>query len=233
MEQLPFVKKKFLTYKSFGEATFNDLFTKEQLEGALILQANDFKSCFLKNMGGGKFEMIPLPAIAQLAPLYGMVTDDFNNDGNADVAICGNDFGTEVTNGRYDAMNGLVLLGDGKGNFAAQTILQSGLFIPGDAKALIKLKGAAGNYLLAASQNKGPLKIFSNDPDNSKGNSKIVALRPDDKTILYTLTNGKTRKEEVYFGTSFLSQSSSFIKMNPSIKKAEVINNKGEKRTVQ
>ena len=40
--------------------------------------------------------------------------------------LAGNDFGTEVTNGRYDAMNGLVLSGDGKGNFIAQTILQSG-----------------------------------------------------------------------------------------------------------
>ena len=193
------------------------------------LQVNNFRSCLIKNIGNGKFELSPLPVLAQLAPLYGMVTDDFNSDGNLDVAICGNDFGTEVTNGRYDAMNGLLLLGDGKGNFKSQTILESGLFIPGDAKALIKLKGANGNYLLAASQNRGPLKIF----DTKTPGKKIIPLKPNDKTITITLSNGKTRKEEVYYGSSFLSQSSLFINMNPSVKKIEIANSKGEKRIVQ
>ena len=86
-------------------------------------------------MGNGKFEMHALPPMAQLSPIYGMVADDFNHDGNLDVAMACNDFGTEVGNGRYDALNGLLLLGDGKGNFIPQTILQSGLFLPGDAKA--------------------------------------------------------------------------------------------------
>ncbi|MGC4035191.1 MAG: VCBS repeat-containing protein [Chitinophagaceae bacterium] len=229
VEQLPVTRKKFLTYKSFGEATFQDLFTAEQLKDVLELQANDFYSCLLKNNGNGKFELIPLPVAAQLAPLYGMIVDDFNNDGNLDVAICGNDFGTEVTNGRYDAMNGLLLTGDGKGNFAPKSIVESGLFIPGDAKALVRLRGANDNYLVAASQNKGPLKLFN----SRSANKKIIPLNPDDKTISITLANGLTRKEEVYFGNSFLSQSSLFINMNPSIKKIEVINTKGQKRTIQ
>src|SRR4029077_12949853 len=124
IEQLPPLRKRFPTYKSFGEATFDDLFTKDQMDSVLTKEANNFRSCFLRNNGNGKFELIPLPAMAQLAPLYGMVTGDFNNDNNLDVAICGNDFGTEVTNGRYDAMNGLLLLGDGKGSFTTKSILE-------------------------------------------------------------------------------------------------------------
>jgi len=229
IEQLPGTRKKFLTYKSFGEATFKDIFSKEQLDGALELQVNNFNSCLIKNMGDGRFELSPLPVPAQLAPLYGMVIDDFNDDGNLDAAICGNDFGTEVTDGRYDAMDGLLLLGDGKGNFKSQTILESGLYIPGDAKALIKLRGANGDYLLAASQNRGPLKIFTTKTPGKK----IIPLKPNDKTITITLSNGKTRKEEVYHGSSFLSQSSLFINMNHSVKKIEITNSKGEKRIVQ
>jgi hypothetical protein len=38
--------------------------------------------------------------------------------------------------------------------------LQSGLFIPGNGKALVKLKNGRGQTLLAASQNRGPLKLF-------------------------------------------------------------------------
>lgn len=158
--QLPGLKNKFSTYKDFANAGIHDLFTDEQMKGALVLHANNFQSCYVKNNGSGKFEMQPLRAMAQLAPVYGMVIDDFNADGNLDIALCGNDFGNEVADGRYDAMNGLILLGDGNGNFNPETISQSGIFIPGDAKALIKLKGIGNNYLMAASQNRGSLKIL-------------------------------------------------------------------------
>ena len=105
--------------------------------------------------------MIPLPLQAQVSVINGMIADDFDGDGNLDVLINGNDFGTEVTIGRYDALNGLLLKGDGKGNFQPLTILQSGIYIPGDGKALVKLAGASGKYLMAASQNKGDLKLYA------------------------------------------------------------------------
>ena len=79
--------------------------------------------------------MHALPVMAQLAPVFGMIADDFNNDGNLDVLLCGNDFGNEPANGRYGAMNGLVLLGDGKGNFKPQTMMQSGICVPGQCKS--------------------------------------------------------------------------------------------------
>ena len=65
-----------------------------------------------------------------------MAVDDFDGDGNADIVLNTNDYGTDVTVGRYDALNGLMLKGDGKGDFVPQTILQSGIFIPGNGKAL-------------------------------------------------------------------------------------------------
>jgi hypothetical protein len=247
VEQLPVVKKRFLTYKDFATADIHKLFTPAELKDALLLQANNIASCLIINNGNarlnparmtrsdgdkagqGKFELHPLPAMAQLSPLYGMVVDDFNSDGNLDVAISGNDFGTEVTNGRYDALNGLLLLGDGQGNFIPQSILQSGLFIPGDGKALIKLKGADNNYLLAASQNRGPLKIF-----RSKNNGqKLIPVQSTDKMITITLKNGKTRKEELYYGTSFLSQSSRFICIDSTMRKVEIIDYRGNKREVR
>ena len=62
--------------------------------------------------------------------------------------------------GRYDALNGLLLKGDGRGNFKPLSILQSGIYIPGDGKALVKLESASGKYLAAASQYKDDLKLF-------------------------------------------------------------------------
>jgi hypothetical protein len=161
-----------------------------------------------------------------MAPLFGMEVDDFNGDGNLDVAICGNDYGNEVFNGRYDAMNGLVLLGDGSGNFAAQSILHSGFFVPGDAKALIKLRAPGNTCLLAASQNKGPLKIFSHKNEGQR----LVPLQPTDRIIIITLPNGKKRRQELYFGDSFLSQSSLFLTVDKNVTSVEIQDSNGKSR---
>lgn len=65
-----------------------------------------------------------------------MLANDFDGDGNLNLLAVGNDYGTEVSVGYYDACNGLFLKGDGTGNFKPETILQSGWFVPGNAKAL-------------------------------------------------------------------------------------------------
>jgi hypothetical protein len=229
VSQMPALKKKFNAYKDFAVADIHQIFTPEQLKDALVLEANNFASCYIQNNGNGKFEIKPLPPLVQMAPLNGMQTGDFNGDGNLDIAICGNDYGNEVTAGRYDAMNGLVLLGDGAGSFTPQSILQSGFFVPGDAKALVALKGADSSYLLAASQNKGTLRLFK----NRLHTQQIVPIQPTDRVAIITLNNGKKRKEELYYGSSFLSQSARFIAKNNNIRQIEIINSKGEKRMVQ
>lgn len=227
VEQLPGLKKKFLTYKTFARAGFKDIFSAEELKDAMVLTANDFKSSFIRNDGNGKFSLHPLPPQAQLAPVYGMVVDDYNNDGNPDIAIAGNDYGNEVTNGRYDAMNGLLLTGDGAGNFKPQSMLQSGLFIPGDARSLVKLKRGNSGYLLAASQNQGKLKVFA-----LKKNERTVSILPDETAAILQLKNGKKRLEEFYNGGSFLSQSSKFIQVNETVDSISIMNDKGVSRTI-
>jgi len=102
------------------------------------------------------------------------------------------------------------------------------LYIPGDGKALIKCRGIDNNYLLAASQNNGPVKIFS-----SKSKQKIISILSNDKFCVYNFKNGKKRKEEFYIGQSYLSQSSLFILSEENISSIEIINNKGEKRIIQ
>ena len=114
-KQLPSIKKKFATYKPFALATMDEILTPEQKKGALRMKANMLQSCYLRNDGSGKFTMIPLTTEAQFSAINGMVVDDFDGDGNLDVLINGNDYSTEVSTGRYDALNGLLLReGDGK-----------------------------------------------------------------------------------------------------------------------
>lgn len=227
LKEMISMKKKFQNYKQYATATMDDILTPEQRKGALRLKVTTSESCYLRNDGNGKFTMIPLPKQAQISALNGMVVDDFDGDGNLDIIINGNDYSTEVSDGRYDALNGLMLKGDGKGNFTPQSILQSGIFIPGDGKALVKLQDKAGNYILAASQNNGALKIFQL---NKKVNN--IKLLPDDESAVVTYKDGTKQKQEFYYGASFLSQSGRFITVNSNVKSITITNTKGQKREV-
>ena len=204
LKQMISVRAKFVNYKSYARATMSDLLTKEQLENAYIGKANNFNSAYIRNDGNGKFTLTPLPWFAQLSSLNGMVADDFNNDGNLDLVINTNDYSTNVSIGRYDALNGLLLLGDGKGNFVPKSIAESGIFIAGNGKALVKLRSAANEYLLAASQNRGKLKLYK-----LKNAGNVQPAEPGLFSAIITLPDGRKQKRE-YYGSSFLSQSSKF-----------------------
>ena len=226
IERMPSMKKRFRDYKSFATATFNDIFPPETRKDGIRLKATMLQSCFLRN-DGGKFTMIPLPREAQVSALNGMVADDFDGDGNLDVLINGNDFGTEVTIGRYDALNGLLLKGDGTGKFAPQSIKQSGIYIPGNGRALISLRGK-DDIIVAASQNKAPLKLFS-----LKNQSNNIQISPTDVTAIIKYKNGTSEKREFYYGTSFLSQSARFIKISNAVSSVDIVDNKGLHRSLQ
>ena len=62
VKQIIGMRAKFQNYKSHANATMDKLFTPEELKDALILQANNFKTCLFKNNGNGKFEISALPA---------------------------------------------------------------------------------------------------------------------------------------------------------------------------
>lgn len=228
VKQMISMRAKFQNYKTFAVATMDEVLTEEERKGALRMSANYFLSSYLRNDGGGKFSLSPLPNQVQVSMLNGMSVDDFDFDGNLDVVINGNDYGTEVSVGRYSALNGMFLKGDGKGNFSPLTILESGIFIPGNGKALVKLRSVSGKYLLAASQNRGPLKVFE-----LKRNIKSVLLEPEDVSAIITYKTGKVRRQEIYYGASFLSQSGRFLKVDENMTNIKVINNRGNSRNIQ
>jgi hypothetical protein len=225
LERIPSLRKRFNTYNSFATADMDEIFTPAMRKDAQRLKATMLQSCYLRNDGNGKFTMLPLPAQAQMSTLNGMVVDDFDGDGNLDVLINGNDFGTEVSIGRLDALNGLLLRGNGNGTFTPMSIAQSGIYLPGNGKSLVSLVSADGNYMVASSQNPGPVKLF-----NLNRKANIIRVLPSDMYALVKFKNGSSGKIEFYYGSSFLSQSGRFIKVNDTMQKITIFNTKGESR---
>jgi hypothetical protein len=227
VKQIISMRVKFQNYKSYAVATMDSVITPEMRKGAIRLKANMLQSCYMRNDGKGKFTLIPLPVEAQISQLSGIVIEDFDGDGNLDVALTGNDYGIEVSTGRYDAFNGLILKGDGKGGFKPLTIMQSGIYIPGDGKALVKLRGAKGQYLLAASQYKAGMKVFE-----LKKSVKTYSLQPMDMFAIIKYKNGKTAKQEFYNGASFLSQSARFFNIDANMASVAITDNLGHTRSI-
>ena len=213
VKQLVMIKRKFQTYGAFGEAQVKDVFSADELKDAQIMKANWMYSSYIENLGNGKFKISALPYQAQIAPIYGMLSYDFDHDGLLDVVMVGNDFGMELLQGRADAFNGLVLKNLGNGNFKAIELNESGFSVPGDARALTKINLANNKELILASQNKGELKVFDSKADRTK----IIYPQKGETKAQIVFKNGQKRLQEFYWGHSFLSQQTNSIAMDKNI----------------
>ncbi|HSR39368.1 MAG TPA: FG-GAP-like repeat-containing protein, partial [Phnomibacter sp.] len=226
VKQVLSVRGRFPTYKAFASSTMDSLLPAAMLQGALTLEANEMRSVLIRNNGKAGFEIVPLPGMAQMSPINGMVADDFNGDGHMDLFMSTNDYGADPNVGRYDALNGLVLQGLGNGSFKPLSMLQSGVTITGNGKALAKLMAANGQCLVAATQNRGPLLLF-----RQNGNTgQTLRWQPDDAYAILKTADGKTMKVEAYYGSSFLSQSSRLLSLPAWVASCTIVNSSGQER---
>jgi enediyne biosynthesis protein E4 len=157
--ELPYLKKKYLKYESYKEQTIEDIFTKEQLDKAVKLEAKEFHSSVLINDGKGRFIIKYLPVEAQFSTVYGISVKDYDGDGKMDILLGGNFYQSKPEVGIYDASYGLLLKGDGKGNFKAVKGNESGFFLKGAVRDIISIKSKKKNLVIVA-RNNDQIKIF-------------------------------------------------------------------------
>ena len=112
------------------------------------MQSTDFI-----NDKNGKITAKPLPMQAQLSPMYGMAVNDFDKDGNLDILMGGNFYQSKPEVGIYDASYGVLLKGDGKGNFTALTTQQSGVNIKGAVRDILPIQVGKKKVILVAKNN--------------------------------------------------------------------------------
>lgn len=230
--QVVAMRKKFPTYKSYGLAAMDEIWSDSDKEGALELEATEMRTSYIENKGNGKFDIRPLPLEAQEAPVYGMSVNDIDGDGQLDILLVGNDYGMDPYSGRHDAFNGLGLKGDGQGSFSPISLDSSGFFVPGDAKGLAKVHTAKKEDILIATQNQDSLAVFRNTKVDSMNIQKWIALKADDFFADIVYKDGSKRKVEFYYGSTYLSQSSRKFPVEKTVKKITIVNFKGQKRNI-
>lgn len=132
-QQIPSLSDKFETYEEFGGSQLSDIFGPK-LSTALNLQAKTFASAYLENLGNSRFDFKPLPNLAQVSSINNILIEDYDLDGFKDLLISGNLYSSEIETPRNDAGTGLLLKGNGQGDFVPVPLPQSGFYAPHDAK---------------------------------------------------------------------------------------------------
>lgn len=227
IKQVPAMRSRFQSYKNFADATFEQSFTKEELSDAYIVKAECFESSYLQNDGNGKFTRKKLPAQAQFAPIFGMQTGDYNNDGYLDVLMTGNSYSTEVSTGNYDAMTGLLLAGDGNGNFNPINSATTGFKADKDCKGMAEIGLANGASAVLVAVNDGKMESYV----HVQKDVVTFKVNNDDVYAIVHKKDGKNYRQEFYFGNTYLSSSARKIMCNKNlVTSITIYNTKGLKR---
>jgi len=165
-QQCPDLKEKFHSYQEYGKASIFEVYG-DKLKTALHYQATFFSSCILINSGNGKFEIRPLPDLAQINPTDAIAIDDLDGNGSPDILLGGNLYVSEVETGRADAGKGCVLLNDGHGFFKALYPYESGFRLSGDVKDIQPIKiGKGESKAWLVTSNDAALKLYKMEGGN-------------------------------------------------------------------
>jgi enediyne biosynthesis protein E4 len=229
IKQMAAMRGRFQSYKDFASVTFEESFTKQELSDALVVKSECFESSYLENKGNGKFERKALPVECQFAPIFGMLTGDYNNDGHVDVLITGNAYSTEVSTGAYDAMTGILLTGNGKGNFKTVASNTTGFKADGDSKGMALLHTAGNANIILSANNEGDLKTYA----YATNNITSAAAGKNDVYALIQKKDGKAYRQEFYWGNAYLSNSSRVFSYNSSLVSSVIFyDNNGNKKQI-
>lgn len=155
---LPDLPQRISTHEQYGKATVEEVLGTRFAE-ARSVEANFLESAVFLNCGG-RFECVPLPREAQLAPAFSVNLGDFDGDGREDLFLSQNFFGGGSDLNREDAGRGLWLRGRGDGTFEA---METGIRIYGEQRAAALADFTHdGRVDLAVTQNNGATRLFVN-----------------------------------------------------------------------
>ena len=214
-------RKMFPSYEAYALAELDNIITKKTRAKTDIYEVNYTQNAILWNEGKGNWKMEALPKEAQLAPIYGVLCEDYDGDGQMDILLVGNDYGNEIFFGRLNGLNGLLLKGQGNQQFKSSTLAQSGFYVPGDGKSLVRWQRPNGSTIIAG-QNDADFMMFA------RPSASYFKPQANDRLVIFD--NGAC--QELYYGNGFLSQGSRTVAIPEGLKVVEVVDFKGNKRKV-
>ena len=215
---IPPVLKRYKWNNDYARATLPEILGADRLAAATRLAATELRSGVFLSQPDGRYRFEPLPRIAQIAPADGIVAGDFEGAGHADIYVVQNSYAPAPAIGRFDGGLSQLLRGDGRGHFSPVPPIESGLVVPGDAKALAVLgfdNDGWPDFLVSrngdatlAFRNRGGAGLHSVRVvlQGKPGNPQAVGAR-----VTAEYADGASQTSEVCAGSGYYSQSTAAL----------------------
>ncbi|MEJ2319305.1 MAG: VCBS repeat-containing protein [Gemmatimonadales bacterium] len=175
LSALPYLRDRYPSYEDYALQTVADVFSEAELADAVVKRAYTFETALARNDGDGSFTLLPLPVEAQIAPTYGILPADIDEDGHLDLLLAGNFDGVKPEIGRMSAGHGLVLLGDGTGGFEPVPGLESGFLVPGQARDIQRIRTVRDELYVVTRNDDRPLIFRQTEAPRSKREATAAA----------------------------------------------------------
>jgi enediyne biosynthesis protein E4 len=153
------IRKKYETYSNFAGQTVEQIFG-EKLKNTTLYTAKILSSVLLTNNGKGNFNLTKLPRELQWSPIFAFLTGDFISGHTPDVIAAGNFYGVLPYEGRYDACNGWLLLGENSPTFKVEYPSGSGISADGEVRDIKAIRTVGNNTLFAIARNNNTLLFY-------------------------------------------------------------------------
>ena len=221
---IPFLREKFTSYRAFASASLEEIYGAERLQSATRLEVTTLASMMLRNDGSAVFTAEPLPWEAQLSPAFGVVAEDFDQDGWMDLWIAQGHAVAQRETGRQTGGLPVLLRGQGGGRLAAVSPARSGLSWRGDVRAAVLLDG----HTLLMTVNDAAARVAV-APALQAAGVRRLGLRPRGgganaagTRVTATLADGRPWMREVNGGGGYGSQSSSTLAIPAGVSEVTV-----------
>ena len=212
---IPSLLKRFPRNDAFARSSLSEIFGEKLVASATPYSATELRSGVFLSESNGRYRFEPLPRVAQISPLQGLVTGDFDGDGHADIYAVQNSYAPNPIVGRFDGGLSQLLRGDGKGGLVAVPAAETRLVVPGDAKALIATDFDQDGWAdFVVTRNSATTVAFRNNglPNRKSYRVALQGNRGNPNGIGAKITaryrNGTTQSIEVAAGSGYYSQTS-------------------------
>ncbi|MEM6845032.1 MAG: VCBS repeat-containing protein [Bacteroidota bacterium] len=220
-DQIIAMSKRFGSYDAYAQASLNTVLLPHEREDASVWQVTELNNALIiREEGSSHFQSLPTPL--QFAPITGV--QSVPSASGTQLLLVGNFYEPETALGPYDAFNGAII-----GFDSTLTDNIQSLNIPDDARSLAALTLNARKQAYLVGRNQGELMLCESE---IPPRGYFTQLQPTDFYATIKLVDGRTYREEFYYGAGYLSQSSRTLFVPENAKEVVISRFDGQSRNL-